>query len=92
MSWDQETRAVGILNVAELALTQFEAASDPPPVASELRAAIDRAKSDPEDDKVEDVRAILMSEPELEALLREKFPEGVRPRPFRNRYRRLYRR
>ena len=67
MSSDQEARSVGILSVAELALTQFEAAGDdPPPVASELRVAVDQAKSDPKAyAKVERVRAILMSVPEL---------------------------
>jgi hypothetical protein len=87
MSSYQDTRAAGILRVAELAVTRFEGARDDPlPVELvTLRVAIDQAKRDPEaSDNVERVRAILMSVPELEALLREEFPEGARPRPFTN--------
>ncbi len=80
MSSDQDSRREGILRVAELAVTRYQAAGRSPPVEGDLRLAIAQARQDPE--KVENVRALMISVPELAALLREQFPEGAHPLPF----------
>jgi hypothetical protein len=88
MSSELKRWVAGVLRVAELAVTRFRTAHDDlSPVEAELRRAIDganRAEDFDKVDKVNHVRAIMMREPELKALLREQFPEGTRPPPFRN--------
>jgi hypothetical protein len=69
--------------VAKLGVAQFEDAGQHPRMARELRLAIAEAEDGPEDSAaVEDLREFMMSVPELEALLRKEFPEGVHPLPF----------
>lgn len=86
MSSGQDTRREGILRAAELAIIQYQAAGRSPPVEGELRLAIAQAKNDPNSsEKVEKVRALMISVPELAALLREQSPEGAHPPPFRGR-------
>jgi hypothetical protein len=88
MSSDQDTRREGILRVAELAIAQYQAAGRSPPVEGDLRLAIAQARQDPgSSEKVEKVRALMISIPELAALLREQFPEGAHPRPFQGKIR-----
>jgi hypothetical protein len=72
-----------MLRVAKLGLAQFGAADQHLPAARELRHAIAKAEDDSDDSVVvEDLRAVIMSVPELEALLRKEFPEGAFPPPF----------
>jgi hypothetical protein len=85
MSSNQETWRAGVLGVAELAVTRFQSTGRCDALAGRLRRAIDEANREPKSlDKLDLVWEIMRSEPELEELLREKFPEGARPRPFDN--------
>ncbi|MFJ3799979.1 hypothetical protein ACIPSJ_27320 [Streptomyces sp. NPDC090088] len=80
--WDERSRA--ILEAAELALARYRDAGRNPPVVDELRLATAQARSDlMPSEKVERVRAIMMSVPELEELMRAEFPKGALPPPFR---------
>ena len=83
MSSGQETRREGILRVAELAVTEYQAAGRSPPIEGDLRLAIAQARQDPgSSEKVENLRGLMISIPELAALLREQFPAGYHPPPF----------
>jgi hypothetical protein len=89
---EEDTRRAGILRVAELAIAQLQAAGRGGSAEAELRSAITKAKENPMSSmRVEQVRLIMMRVPELEALLREEFPEGLHPPPFHGTQRRLRR-
>lgn len=85
---EEDNYRAGILRVAELAITQFQATGRSDPVEADLRSAIAKAKDDPNSpissEKVDEVRLIMIRVPELKALLREEFPEGLHPPPFRS--------
>ena len=86
MSSNEEKWRAGVLGAAELAVTRLQSVEDRcHALAGRLRGAIDDANREPKSlDKLDEVREIIVSEPELKGLLREKFPEAARPRPFDN--------
>ncbi len=86
MGGESDTRSVGILRVARLALERYHAEQREPPVARQLQRAVAEAERQPEAPfVVESVWAVLVSVPELKALLEDEFPEGAEPLPFRGR-------
>jgi hypothetical protein len=81
-----DTRRTGILRVAKLALDQYRERGREPPVVRDLQRAVAEAERQPNVPfVVESVWSVLVTTPELKALLERECPECVPPLPFRGR-------
>ena len=81
-----DTRRTGILRVAKLALDQYRKQGREPPVVRNLQRAVAEAERQPNAPfVVESVWSVLVTTPELKALLETECPECVPPLPFRGR-------
>lgn len=83
MGGESNARRQGVLRVAKLALERYQAQQREPPVVRQLQRAVAEAEREPDSPYVvESVRAVLVSVPELNALLEDEYPDGADPLPF----------
>lgn len=83
MGGESDARRTGILRVAKLALERYRAQQRDPPVVRELQRAVAEAEREPDrPELIETVRSVLVSVPELKALLEDEFPAGTEPHHF----------